>query len=99
MKYFLPLLLIGLLAAGAEAQNRRDRTSPRNGSASDRPPDRTSSGRPSGPTSASPVIDNNGDLTTFDRYRVLSEHNIFMKNRARPATRPSNDRPRDPPRR
>jgi hypothetical protein len=87
MRFLLPFLIISLLATTAQAQNRRSR---------DRSPD---GNRP--PSSASPsasaAADDNADATTFDRYKLLSDHNIFMKNR-RPATRPSRDnRPDRPP--
>ena len=84
MKFFLPLLMIGLLAMSAEAQNRRDRN-PR-----DRGPDRPSSSSQGPSSSGSPVSDDNTDTSTFDHYKVLSEHNIFAKNR-RPTSRPSRD--------
>ena len=84
MKFILPLLMIGILTATADAQNRRDRTS------RDRAPDR------SPPGSASPVSDDNPDKTSYDRYKVLSEHNIFTKNR-RSTTRPTRDSRSDAP--
>ena len=84
MKFFLPLLLICLLAATADAQNRRDRSS------RDRGPERSSS-------SGAPTADDNTDKSTFDHYKVLSEHNIFTKNRRPPSTQrardPRSDRP------
>ncbi|SRR5258706_14458100 len=86
MKFFLPLLMIGLLAATADAQNRRDR------STRDRAPDRPAPGA----SSASPVVDDNADKSSFDRYKVLSEHNIFAKSR-RPTTRPGRDSREDRP--
>src|SRR6267143_3578566 len=96
MKYVLPLLIVALLAAGAEAQNRRDRGN-NGGSRGNGPPDRPSG--PSGSSSASPVSDDNADKSSFERYRVLFEHNIFMKNRAPPTSRPTRDTSRDAPRR
>ncbi|HEV8608232.1 MAG TPA: hypothetical protein VGQ99_23045 [Tepidisphaeraceae bacterium] len=87
MRFLLPLLIISLLATTAQAQNRRsrDRSSDR-----DRPP---SSASPS----ASPAADDNADPSTFDHYKLLSDHNIFMKNR-RPTSRPTRDsRPDRPP--
>src|SRR5258705_2493060 len=100
MRYFLPLLLVALLAASAQAQNRRDRGNTDRGSSNNgsRTPDR-STARPTGSSSASPVSDENDDKSSFERYRVLFEHNIFMKNRARPTSRPTNDRQREAPRR
>src|SRR4051812_15673370 len=88
MKYFLPLLIV-LLAASAEAQTRRDRTRDRS---TDRPGDRSSAVSSSG----SPVTDDNTDKGSFDRYRVLSDHNIFTKNR-RPTSRPSENSRSDRP--
>jgi len=85
MKFVLAVLMIGLLAASAEAQNRRDRNS------RDRGPDRSSPG-----SSASPVSDDGTDKASFDRYKVLSEHNIFTKNR-RPTSRPTRDSRSDGP--
>jgi len=78
MKYIFPLLMVLVMVATAQAQNRRDRRDRAPGSS----PDRSSS--------ASPVSDDNTDKSTFDHYKVLSEHNIFAKNR-RPTTRPSRD--------
>ena len=89
MKFILPLLVISLLATSAEAQNRRDRNR-----GSDRPPDRN--GSSPGPSAASPVPDDNTDKSSFDHYKVLSEHNIFTKNR-RPTTRPGRDTRADRP--
>jgi len=89
MKFFLSLLIISLLTGTAEAQNRRDRTRDRS---SDRPGDRSSGVS----SSASPVTDDNTDKASFDRYRVLSEHNIFTKNR-RPTSRPSENSRTDRP--
>ena len=91
MRLFLALLMVLMLAVSAEAQNRRDRDR----SSRDRGPDPRN-----GSASPSPVTDDNAEKTSFDRYRVLSEHNIFAKNRRPPSTRPTrdprNDRP--PPR-
>jgi len=82
MRFILPLLIISLLAVTADAQNRRDRTT------RDRTPDRSSSaGGPSG----SSVADDNTDKSSFDHYKVLSEHNIFTKNRRPPSTQRSRD--------
>jgi len=86
MKFILPLLMIGLLAATADAQNRRDRSTR----------DRGTSGGSSG-SAASPVIDDNADKTSYDRYKVLSEHNIFTKNRRPPSTQRSRDSRGDSP--
>jgi hypothetical protein len=86
MKFILPLLMIGLLAATADAQNRRDRSTR----------DRGTSGGSSG-SSASPVIDDNVDKASYDRYKVLSEHNIFTKNRRPPSTQRSRDSGTDRP--
>jgi hypothetical protein len=84
MKFLLASLMILVLASSAEAQSRRDRSRDER--------DRSSSGS----SSASPVIDDNADKTSFDRYRVLSEHNIFAKNR-RPTSRPTRDSRNDRP--
>jgi hypothetical protein len=81
MRIFLPLLIVALLAATAEAQNRRDRSN------RDRSPDRSISSGGSG----SPIADDNTDKTNFDHYKVLSEHNIFAKNRRPPSTQRSRD--------
>ena len=82
MRFILPLLIISLLAVTADAQNRRDRTT------RDRTPDRSSSaGGPSG----SSVADDNTDKSSFDHYKVLSEHNIFTKSRRPPSTQRSRD--------
>src|SRR5437867_11063330 len=89
MRFLLTLLIISFVTASAHGQNRRDRTRDRG---SDRPADRSSGN----PTSGSPVTDDNTDMTTFDRYKVLSDHNIFTKNR-RPATRPTRDSRNDRP--
>jgi hypothetical protein len=105
------LIVVGLLAASAEAQNRRgggnnnDRggnnnnnggnNNGRGGGNGSRGSSGSSYSGSSG--SASPVSDDNADKTSFDRYRVLFEHNIFMKNRARPSTRPTRDNTRDAP--
>src|SRR5438105_4452889 len=78
MKYIFPLLMVLVMVATAAAQNRRDRRDRAPGSS----PDRSSS--------VSPVSDDNTDKSSFDHYKVLSEHNIFAKNR-RPTTRPSRD--------
>jgi len=86
MKFLLALLMVLVLASAAEAQNRRDRSRDRD--------ERDRS--PSGSTSASPVIDDNADKTSFDRYKVLSDHNIFAKNR-RPTSRPTRDSRNDRP--
>jgi hypothetical protein len=93
MKFFLPLLIISLLAATAEAQNRRDRSSNRGGD--------SSSGRSSSASSSgTPIADDKSDKSSFDHYKVLSEHNIFTKNRRPPATQSSRDARTDrPPRR
>src|SRR4051812_24715411 len=80
MRFILPLLIVSLLAATAEAQNRRDRSR-------DRVPDRSSSNTPS----ASGIPDDDTDPSNFDRYKVLSDHNIFTKNRRPPSTQRSRD--------
>ena len=81
MKFFLPLLIVSLLAVTAEAQNRRDRSS------RDRGPDRSSNSSGSG----TPVADDNTDKSSFDHYKLLSDHNIFTKNRRPPSTQRSRD--------
>ena len=81
MRFFLPLLIVSLFVASAEAQNRRDRTN------RDRGPDRSSTGGASG----TPIPDDNTDKSSFDHYKVLSEHNIFTKNRRPPSTQRSRD--------
>ena len=83
MRFLLPLLIISLLAASAEAQNRRDRTNSGRDRTSDRPYDRSSS--------ASSIPDDNSDKSNFDHYKVLSEHNIFKKDRRVPSTQRSRD--------
>jgi hypothetical protein len=89
MRFVLAFLMIGLLAATAEAQNRRDRS--RDGRS-----DRSSDDRSAG-SSSSPVPDDNADKSSFDHYKVLSEHNIFARNR-RPTSRPTqSSRPDRPP--
>ena len=70
MKFFLTLLIVSLFVASAEAQNRRDRTNRAAG------PDRSSTGGASG----TPIPDDNTDKSSFDHYKVLTEHNIFTKN-------------------
>src|SRR5215212_497728 len=82
MKFVLPLLIVSMLAATAQAQTRRDR------STRDRTSDRPSS--PSG-ASGSSVGDDNTDKSSFDHYKVLSDHNIFTKNRRPPSTQRSRD--------
>lgn len=82
MKFFLPLLMISLLGVSAEAQNRRDR------STRDRTPDRSSS---SNGSAGSPIADDNTDKSSFDHYKVLSDHNIFTKTRRPPSTQRSRD--------
>src|SRR3954471_8466360 len=79
MRFVLPVLIVSLLATAAQAQNRRDRST--------RTPDRPSS---SSGSSGSSIADDNTDKSSFDHYKVLSDHNIFTKNR-RPTTRPSRD--------
>jgi len=99
MRYLLAVMMIGLLASSALAQDRRDR-----GDRFNRDRDRSSNGSrssSSASSSASPVNDDNPDLTKFDRYQVLSEHNIFVKNRVQrsrgPTTREtSREGPRRP---
>jgi hypothetical protein len=93
MKFFLPLLIISLLAATAEAQNRRDRSGNRTGD--------SSAGRSSSSSSsATPIADDKSDKSSFDHYKVLSEHNIFTKTRRPPSTQSSRDARSDrPPRR
>ena len=93
MKFFLPLLIISLLAATAEAQNRRDRSGNRAG-------DTSAARSSSGSSSATPIADDKSDKSSFDHYKVLSEHNIFTKNRRPPSTQSSRDSRTDrPPRR
>ena len=82
MKFILPILIVSLLAATSEAQNRRDRN---------RGPDRTPSD-----SSSTPIADDNTDKNSFDHYKVLSEHNIFTKSR-HPTTRPGRDPRSDRP--
>jgi len=85
MKFILPLLIVSLLATSTEAQNRRDRN---------RGPDRSGSSPGSSPDS--PVADDNTDKSSFDHYKVLSEHNIFTKSR-HPTTLPGRDARSDRP--
>jgi len=77
-----------MLAATAHAQNRRDRSS------GDRTSGRSSS---SSGASGSSIADDNTDKSTFDHYKVLSEHNIFTKNRRPPSTQRSRDPRSDRP--
>jgi hypothetical protein len=87
MRIFLPLLIVALFAMTADAQNRRDR------STRDRTPDRSSSSVGSGST----ISDDSADKSSFDHYKVLSEHNIFAKNRRPPSTQRSRDSRSDRP--
>ncbi|HEV8291017.1 MAG TPA: hypothetical protein VGP94_03815 [Tepidisphaeraceae bacterium] len=90
MKLFLLLLMVALLSVTAEAQNRRDRSR-------DRGPDRSSDRSSSNSSSGSAVPDDNADKSSFDHYKVLSDHNIFTKNRRPPTSRPTRDGNSDRP--
>jgi hypothetical protein len=91
MRWFIPLFLLCIVSAEAWAQSRRDRSS-------DRSSDRRSG---SSSSSASPVADDpNASKTGYERYTILSEHNIFVKNRVQRSRGPTTrDTSREPQRR
>src|SRR5687767_2905407 len=82
MRLLIPLLFTCIVSGEAWAQSRRDRDR-----SSDRSFDRRSE---SSSSSATPAAeDPNASKTGYERYTILSERNIFVKNRVQRSRGPT----------